>query len=172
MLRGLPHLAKYMPEARDARRLLQDQENEPDFDRISKAFPLPDTRAAMLGLALAAQNAGASIVAGHHGLQQLQGATGNNWVSKYTGAPWISPMVSKSQQRSFPSLFPLASALEAAKARAVMRANDCVSAAQDQQNMALLVELAARSQQQTRATPQSFAAAVESMWKPPSNFLG
>jgi hypothetical protein len=161
MLRGLPHLAKYMPEARDARRLLQDQENEPDFDRISKAFPLPDTRAAMLGLALAAQNAGASIVAGRHGL------------SKYMGAPWwISPMVSKSQQRSFPSLFPLASALEAAKARAVMRANDCVSAAQDQQNMALLVELAARSQQQTRATPQSFAAAVESMWKPPSNFLG
>lgn len=42
MLRGLPHLCKYMPEARDARRLTPDPENEPDFYSISRVFPLPD----------------------------------------------------------------------------------------------------------------------------------
>lgn len=41
MLRGLPHLTKYMPEARDARRKLPDPENEPNFDAISQRFPLP-----------------------------------------------------------------------------------------------------------------------------------
>lgn len=42
MLRGLPHLCKYMPKPKDARRLIPDPENEPDFYRISKMYPLPD----------------------------------------------------------------------------------------------------------------------------------
>lgn len=42
MLRGLPHLAKYMPEGKDARRLVPDPDNEPDFYSISRVFPLPD----------------------------------------------------------------------------------------------------------------------------------
>ncbi|CAB9510156.1 shock factor protein HSF8 [Seminavis robusta] len=41
MLRGLPHLGKYMPRPKDARRLVPDPSNEPDFNAISKAFPLP-----------------------------------------------------------------------------------------------------------------------------------
>jgi len=43
MLRSLPHLCKYMPEPKDARRQIPDPENEPDFYRISKLFPLPDS---------------------------------------------------------------------------------------------------------------------------------
>lgn len=42
MLRALPHLSKYMPEPKDARRLLPDPENEPDFYNISSLFPVPD----------------------------------------------------------------------------------------------------------------------------------
>ena len=42
MLRGLPHLAKYVPEPKDARRLIPDPENEPNFYAISKRYPLPD----------------------------------------------------------------------------------------------------------------------------------
>jgi len=42
MLRGLPHLAKYMPEPKDARRLIPDPENEPNFYAISKKYPLPN----------------------------------------------------------------------------------------------------------------------------------
>jgi hypothetical protein len=41
MLRGMPHLIKYMPESRDARRLIPDPENEPDFYAISKNYLLP-----------------------------------------------------------------------------------------------------------------------------------
>jgi hypothetical protein len=41
MLQGLPHLCKYMPEAKDARRLIPDPDNEPDFDAIGRAYPLP-----------------------------------------------------------------------------------------------------------------------------------
>jgi hypothetical protein len=186
-----------MPEAKDARRLIPDPENEPDFERIRKAFPLPDTHAGMLelalALALAARNAGASIVAGH-GLQQLQGATTNNWASSYTGAPSmgtggiagmlpsrINRIVFVPQQRSIPSMLPLASALEAAQSHAAMRGNDAVAAAvrldlaaQDQQNVALLVELAHRRQlaefaarrQQANAGNTAFAAPAQSMWKP------
>jgi hypothetical protein len=40
MLRGLPHLTQYMPEPKDARRLIPDPENEPDFYEISRHFPL------------------------------------------------------------------------------------------------------------------------------------
>lgn len=40
MLRGKPHLLKYMPEPKDARRLVPDPENEPDFYAIEKDFPL------------------------------------------------------------------------------------------------------------------------------------
>jgi hypothetical protein len=42
MLRGLPHLASYMPVARTPRRLTEDPDNEPDFYSISTLFPLPD----------------------------------------------------------------------------------------------------------------------------------
>lgn len=31
-----------MPEAKDARRLIPDPDNEPNFYKIAKAFPLPD----------------------------------------------------------------------------------------------------------------------------------
>jgi hypothetical protein len=49
MLRGLPHLCRYMPEARDARRLIPDPENEPDFYSISRVFPLPDDEPERIG---------------------------------------------------------------------------------------------------------------------------
>jgi hypothetical protein len=42
MLRGLPHLCKYMPTPKDARRLIADPQNEPNFYEISKKYPLPD----------------------------------------------------------------------------------------------------------------------------------
>lgn len=42
MLRGLAHLAKYMPAPKDARRLHPDPDNEPDFYKISEKFPLTD----------------------------------------------------------------------------------------------------------------------------------
>lgn len=42
MLRGLPHLCKYMPEPKDARRLIPDPDNEPDLYTIGKQHPLPD----------------------------------------------------------------------------------------------------------------------------------
>uniref|UniRef100_A0A7S3LFR8 HSF-type DNA-binding domain-containing protein n=1 Tax=Amphora coffeiformis TaxID=265554 RepID=A0A7S3LFR8_9STRA len=41
MLRGMPHLTKYMPPGRDARRLMADPDNEPDFYSIDRLFPLP-----------------------------------------------------------------------------------------------------------------------------------
>jgi hypothetical protein len=40
MLRGRPHLLKHMPEPKDARRLVPDPENEPDFHAIGKLYPL------------------------------------------------------------------------------------------------------------------------------------
>jgi hypothetical protein len=42
MLRGLPHLCKYMPASKDARRLTPDPDNEPYFYAISSKCPLPD----------------------------------------------------------------------------------------------------------------------------------
>ncbi|EEC48287.1 predicted protein [Phaeodactylum tricornutum CCAP 1055/1] len=42
MLRGLPHLTKYMPKFRDGRRLLPDPANEPDFYTISTLWPVPE----------------------------------------------------------------------------------------------------------------------------------
>jgi hypothetical protein len=42
MLRGLPHLIQYMPKPRDARRLIPDPDNEPNFYAITKQYPLPD----------------------------------------------------------------------------------------------------------------------------------
>jgi len=36
----MPHLCKYMPQPKNARRLIPDPENEPDFYRISELFPL------------------------------------------------------------------------------------------------------------------------------------
>jgi hypothetical protein len=41
-MRGLPHLIEYMPESKDARRLVPDPENELDFYAISSKYPLPD----------------------------------------------------------------------------------------------------------------------------------
>lgn len=62
MLRGLPHLAKYMPEGRDARRLVPDPETEPDFYSISRVFPLPDEKQNLTASALAAAS---EIAPGH-----------------------------------------------------------------------------------------------------------
>lgn len=42
MLRGLPHLTKYMPKPKDARRLIADPVNEPDFYAVSAEYPVPD----------------------------------------------------------------------------------------------------------------------------------
>jgi hypothetical protein len=42
MLRGLPHLAKFMPKPKDARRQIPDPENEPNFCEITRKYPLPD----------------------------------------------------------------------------------------------------------------------------------
>jgi hypothetical protein len=42
MLRGLPHLTKYMPEPKNSHRLIPDPDNEPDFYAISSKHPLPD----------------------------------------------------------------------------------------------------------------------------------
>jgi hypothetical protein len=186
MLRGLPHLAKYMPEIKDARRLIPDPESELDFESISKVFPLPDAQAAALELALSFQNNDASImggsglqqqfqnndasVMGGSGLQQqFQSATNNNWAS-------------------IPQMFPAASSLERSQACDTMRANNAVSAAlhreaevgaQEQQNVAMLIELAARRQQQAdfdareqQANPGNAALALlmESMVNPPNQF--
>jgi hypothetical protein len=38
----MPHLAKYMPNPKDARRQIPDPENEPNFYEISRKYPLPD----------------------------------------------------------------------------------------------------------------------------------
>jgi hypothetical protein len=40
-LRGLPHLCKYMPQPRDARRLIPDPDNQPNFSAISQMWPVP-----------------------------------------------------------------------------------------------------------------------------------
>lgn len=41
-LRGMPHLCEYMPKHKNARHLIPDPDNEPDFYRLSKLFPLGD----------------------------------------------------------------------------------------------------------------------------------
>lgn len=41
-LRGMPWLCKNMPQPKNARLLIPDPENEPDFYTLSKLFPLPD----------------------------------------------------------------------------------------------------------------------------------
>lgn len=38
----MPWLCKYMPQPKNARLLMPDPENEPDFYTLSKLFPLPD----------------------------------------------------------------------------------------------------------------------------------
>ena len=40
MLKGRPHLCQYMPPCKDARRLVADPDNEPNFYRISRQYPL------------------------------------------------------------------------------------------------------------------------------------
>jgi hypothetical protein len=184
MLRGIPHIAKYMPEAKDARRMLPDPENEPDFERISKVFPLPDERAAMLELALAVRTTGDRIISGT-GMPQVQCATNNKWASNYPsmgGGKSMIPSdfsfsVSMPQQRSIAPSFTVASALEAAQAQAAMRVKDAVAAAlhleaelgiHERQNVALVMEFAARRQQANPGITQS----VESRWKPPNNLWG
>lgn len=37
----MPHLCKYMPPAKDARRLIPDPDSEPDFNAISRVYPVP-----------------------------------------------------------------------------------------------------------------------------------
>jgi hypothetical protein len=158
MLRGLPHLAKYMPEIKDARRLIPDPESELDFESISKVFPLPDAQAAALELALTLRNSGASIIGGSGLQQQFQGATNNNWAA--VGAVGVAGMLPAQQANA--------------------RANDAVAAAlhleaelgaQDKQNVALLIELAALRQQagqQANSGNAVLASLVESMLNPPS----
>eukprot|EP00977_Amphora_coffeiformis_P008052 scaffold1803_cov92-Amphora_coffeaeformis.AAC.75 len=41
MLRGLPHLTKFAPSAKEFRHLVQDPKNEPDFHLIHLIAPLP-----------------------------------------------------------------------------------------------------------------------------------
>ena len=53
MLRGLPHLCKYMPEFKEGRKLLPDPRNEPDFDTISSLWPVPEVAAPVGGLTTA-----------------------------------------------------------------------------------------------------------------------
>lgn len=170
MLRGLPHLAKYMPDIKDARRLIPDPESELDFESISRVIPLPDSQAPALELAHTFQDTGIMSGTNSGFQQQFQVATNNNWAS-------------------IPSMFPTASALEASQVRDIMRGNNDVAAAlqleaelgaQDQQNVALLIELAARRQhqidvdstEQQQANPgnAALAALLESMCNNPSHF--
>jgi hypothetical protein len=195
MLRELPHLAKYMPEAKDARRMITDPRNEPDFERISKVFPLPDDRAAVLELALAVRNAGDRTSAGT-GMPQVQCATNSNWASSYPSMGGVrsiiptgfSPSVSMSQhQRSIAPSMAIASALGAAQAQAAMRVKDAVAAtlrleaeleAQERQNSALMIEVAARRQlaefddreQKANSRNAALASLVGSIWNPPPHF--
>jgi hypothetical protein len=110
MLRGLPHLVKYMPEAKDARRLIPDPESELDFESISKVYPLPDAQSAGFEMKPAFQNASASTIGDIGFQQQLQGETNNNWTSigtaGVTGIPptQIDPHESMLQQRYMPPL--------------------------------------------------------------------
>jgi hypothetical protein len=138
MLRGMPHLAKYMPEVKDARRLIPDPESELDFESISKVLPLLDAQVEALEFESTQNTVGDSSLQQQ---QQFQGATNNN----------------SNNWSSIPPIFPAASTLEALQACDTMRANDTVSAtrhleaevgAQGQQNAALLIELAARRQRQ------------------------
>jgi hypothetical protein len=175
MLRGLPHLAKYMPEAKDARRMIPDPDNEPDFERVSKVFPLPDERAAMMEMALAVRNAGNRSIAGTGMPQQIQRAPNNNWALSYPSMAGgvistdYSSSVSMSQQRSITPLLNVTSALEAAQAQAAMRVKDAVAVAlhleaevaRERQNVALVMKFAAQRQQGNPG--------MESMWKPPQN---
>jgi hypothetical protein len=137
LLREVPHLAKYMPEAKDARRMIPDPDNEPDFERISKVFPLPNAQAAALELALAVRNAIVSKMGGSGLQQQLQGATNNNWASSYPSMGGVTGMinsdfnrsVSMPQQRSIAPSMDVATALEGAQAQASNRVKDTVAAA-------------------------------------------
>ena len=43
-LRGMPHLCQYMPQPKNARHLIPDPENEPDFYHLSKILPLADQK--------------------------------------------------------------------------------------------------------------------------------
>jgi hypothetical protein len=177
MLRGLPHLAKYMPEAKDARRLIPDPESELEFESISKVFPLPDAQAAALELALA----------GGSGLQQqLQAATNNNWAS--IGAVGVAGMhPTQTTSLVYMSQQPEASALQAPHARDAIRVNDTFAAsfrleaelgAQERQNSALMIEVAARRQlaefddreQQANSRNAALALLVGSIWNPPTHF--
>jgi hypothetical protein len=169
MLRGLPHLAKYMPEIKDARRLIPDPESELDFESISKILPLSDAQAGTLEFARTQNTVGDSSLQQQ---QQFQVSTNNNSNS------WSS----------IPPMFPAASTMEASQTCNTLRANDTVSAAlqpegeleaQEHQNAALLIELAARRQRQAdfdareqQGNPgnASLAPFVDSVFHSPSHF--
>jgi hypothetical protein len=177
-----------MPVAKDARRMLPDPDNEPDFERISKVFPLPDAQAAAMELALAIRNAGASKMGGSGLQQQLQGATNNNWPSSYPSMGGVTGMintdfnrsVSMPQQRSNAPSMAVATVLEAAQAQASNRVKDAVAAAfhlqaelgiQERQNVAMVMKFAAQRQQQ--ANPRITQSVESMMWKSQqNNFLG
>jgi hypothetical protein len=155
-----------MPEAKDARRMNPDPDNEPDFARISKVFPLPDTQAAALELALAVRNAGASKV-GSSGLQeQLQGATNNNWASSYPSMGGVTGRintdfnrsVSMPQQHYIAPSMAVATALEAAQAQASNRVKDTVATAFHLQAELGIQE---RQAQATKRVQDAVAAAIQ-----------
>ena len=50
MLRGMPHLTKYMPRCRDARRTMASAGTEPNFYIISNIYPLPDQRPSQISM--------------------------------------------------------------------------------------------------------------------------
>jgi hypothetical protein len=127
-----------MPEAKDARRMIPDPDNEPDFERISKVFPLPDAKAKMLALELAIRNANASKMRSSGLQQHHQGATNNSWVSSYPSMSGVTGMINTDfnrsvsmpqQQHSIAPAMAIATALEAAQAQASKRVKDAVAAA-------------------------------------------
>lgn len=155
--------------------MIPDPENEPDFERISKVFPLPDAKARELQLALA--------------IPQVQGATNNNWASSYPSTCGIKGMISSdfsrsvsmSQQHSIVPSMTVASALEAVQAQAAKRVKDAVAVAflleaerenrerQNVANVAIVMKFAAQWQPANPGIPKL----VESMlWKTQNNFAG
>lgn len=64
-LRGMPWLCKYMPEPKNARLLIPDPDNEPDFYTLSKLFPLADQAQDKILIPSAAKKHSSSTHLGH-----------------------------------------------------------------------------------------------------------
>jgi hypothetical protein len=148
-----------MPEAKDARRMIPDPDNEPDFERISKVFPLPDVQAKALELALAVRNVNASKMGGSGLQQQHQNATNNNWLSSYPSMAGVTGMINTDfnrsvsmpqQQHSIAPSMAIATALEAAQAQAAKTVKDAVIAAFHQQAELEIQERQAQAAQRVK----------------------